>query len=384
MTQPWAKENRAPIHQIHLDVSKNCDQKCPLCYNPPSTSQRDLSLEEIREIAKKYKGYAFILGGREPTTRKDLKEIIKIINPYGSTMLLTHGLSLANKNYLKSLLSSGLDGVIFSFNGLSDKTYKHINGKELFSEKWKVFCLLKKFRVPTVISMTILDGVNNNEIGAVLKLCRENNDFIKELRLRTAKPIGNYPQQTQKQLFMSDLIKNILNQTGFTRRDLFRGISFWHSIGKVFNIHAYKPRLCTFQFMIKKENGIWLPEGKFITHSGEQALKQWNHKKWKRPLYLFILLSQIIRLYGWKPVLRRIWFLKGKLFKIRPASHRLQYKGYMDCTNLLRITLKSWPTDLFLKEEKRKCHTLFISQKGCKPFCSQYKKDSKIQHYKDN
>lgn len=182
--RPWPA-----VTQIHLDISGRCNLSCPLCYNPDDSSAKELSVAEIASVASDYRGYAFILGGREPTMRSDLAQIISTIRPFGSVVLLTNGLALTEQPYVDELMKAGLDGVILSFNGLKQRPYLELNGSECLDEKLKVLQILKSAAVPTVISMTVMDEVNTDEIGAVLQLCCANTDFIKELRIRAAAPL---------------------------------------------------------------------------------------------------------------------------------------------------------------------------------------------------
>jgi pyruvate-formate lyase-activating enzyme len=368
---PWAPEGGVPATQIHLDVSSRCDQKCSLCYYPIGAAAEEVTRERALEIARKHRGCSFILGGREPTMRPDLDDIIRAIRPFGSVLLLTHGLNLSRRGYLQSLLEAGLDGVILSFNGVSDDTYRALNGKPCLAGKWLAFETLKRLRVPTIISMTVSPGVNDDQIGAVLRLCQESTDFVKELRLRVARPLGRFPHPVDTEWHMPDLLRAVSFHAGLREDVVKQGIDFWHTAGEALRIDAYRPQLCTVTFMMKQEAGRWKAEGELIAEMAKRALEGWNQRKWARPLYLFFLLLQMVRFYGVRPVLRRLLDIRSWFHRSGPPSHRKKIRAVAGCPNLLQITLKAWPhPKRFLSTEQRKCGTLYVSQHRCEGFCA--------------
>jgi hypothetical protein len=342
-----------------------------MCYYPEAGSKDELSLSEIGKIAKKYRGCAFVLGGREPTMRQDLDEVIRVISPYVSVLILTNGLKLSDQEYLMSLKDAGLDGVIFSFNGMDDEAYQALDGRRHLDEKWKTFETLKRSKVPTIMSMTVARGINCEQVGEVIRLCQDNTDFIKELRLRAVRPLGGFLDGSEDLLLMSDLVDLLIEQTDFKHVDLLRGIDFWHELGGAFGVDAFRPRLCTIEFTTRLKRGKWYPEGALLSPAAETVARRWSDNKLARPFYLMVLLRQMVRFYGLKPVFRRLTYLKGRFNKCTTPSHRLKLRVFADRKDLLQITLKSWPVSKqHLGSEKLKCSTLFISHNECSLFCA--------------
>ncbi len=371
LSEPWAKPGGVAVRQIHLDVSSRCDLKCPICYYPKANPTSEITLQQVKETALKYKGCAFVLGGREPTMRKDLDAVIRAISPHGSVLILTHGLKLADPDYLASLCKAGLDGVILSFNGLNDEVYLALNGKAFAKKKKEVLSALKQSKVPTIISMAVSRGVNDDQVGPVVRLCQDNTDFIKELRIRAVRPLGQYADRQEDLLLMSDMIELFCAQTGFKKEKILKGIGFWHQLGRVFNVDAYRPRLCTVDFMTRRSGVKWHVEGDMISKRSTSALEKWSENKWKRPIYMSILLWQMVRIYGFKPVSRRVWLMKNRLLNFTVPSHRQRLQAVKGSDDLLQITLKSWPNpDLYLETEQHKCATLYVSETECSNFCA--------------
>jgi hypothetical protein len=370
LSSAWAPKHGVSVRQVHLDISDDCDLACPLCYYPKSGRRAELSIEQITAIAKKHKGCAFILGGREPTARPDLPSVIRALKPFGSTMLLTHGLKLGDRNYLSSLIHAGLDGVILSFNGISNETYLKLNGIPCLARKRKAFASLREMRVPTAVSMTVSKGINEHEVGAILSLCQENADFVKEFRIRAARPLASAASFVNSSLTMPDLIELFKQHANFDCTRLFRGIEFWHRVGECFGVEVYRPRQCTVNFMLRRLNGAWTTEGDRLWNISISALDMWKSTPFLRPLWSCFLIAQMIRLFGLRPVLRRIRSLGTALRTFKPCSQRAQLDDVKGRSDLLQITLKSWPKPgIFPESEKRKCHTLLASPSICGLFC---------------
>ncbi|MCI8455426.1 MAG: radical SAM protein [Lachnospiraceae bacterium] len=87
---------KKPILTI-FDVTKLCNQRCPMCNIWKNTSV-DMNLREIEERAKELHhfgiGYVFLQGG-EPLIRKDILQIVDIFLKYGiRPTIITNGILL--------------------------------------------------------------------------------------------------------------------------------------------------------------------------------------------------------------------------------------------------------------------------------------------------
>lgn len=94
----------------YLQITRDCNQHCRFCSNPPSGLDRTL-LEDQRLVddfvARGYAGV--ILTGGEPTLVGHLPELIRYCVAVGLTpRLITNGQRLANPRYLDELYDAGL------------------------------------------------------------------------------------------------------------------------------------------------------------------------------------------------------------------------------------------------------------------------------------
>ncbi|MCP4678989.1 MAG: radical SAM protein [Deltaproteobacteria bacterium] len=375
---PWAGENPVPVRTVHLDVSNRCNEQCPICYYPDTRSAPEMTLSEIEDVANRYRGRAVVLGGREPTMREDLDDIIRVIAPHCSTLLLTNGFELDKPGYLESLCQAGLDGVILSFNGVSDEAYVALGGKACFERKMGAFRALKEARFPTIVSMTVAKGINTDHVRPVLELCRQHTDFVRELRLRALRPLGRCAGSDHEQLEMRDLIELVTAPLDTTLKDLSRGIAFWHEMGNAFDVDSYRPQACTLEFMTRRIEGKWICEGELVSQAALEAVTRWKQRSWYRYAAAPALLGQLFRIYGWRPIFRRLWHLRGRWSSCTTPSFRARLDAVRGQNDLLQITLKSWPlAERYTESEQHKCATLFVSKNETCRFCERNIRHSK-------
>jgi len=94
----------------YLQVTRDCNQHCRFCSNPPSGLDR--TLEEDKRLADDFKarGYhGIILTGGEPTLVGHLPELIRHCVEIGLTpRMITNGQRLAAPSYMKELYDAGL------------------------------------------------------------------------------------------------------------------------------------------------------------------------------------------------------------------------------------------------------------------------------------
>ncbi|MBI3565717.1 MAG: tetratricopeptide repeat protein [Elusimicrobia bacterium] len=110
---------------LEFFVNYACNAKCPFCFNPPdATPELDRGLP-LPELARRllqgwregFRAVKFI--GGEVTVRDDLPQILGLARKIGyrSIQLTTNGIRLADGDYARTLVRSGVDRVRFSIHG---------------------------------------------------------------------------------------------------------------------------------------------------------------------------------------------------------------------------------------------------------------------------
>lgn len=169
---------------------------------------------------------------------------------------------------------------------------------------------------------------------------------------------------------MSDLCRLFIDQAHIDPVKLNSGIDFWHSIGENFAVDAYRKRDCSLHFMLLYRKGIWRVEGEQISASAHKAVADWRTHRWLRPFYILVLLRQMVCIFGWRLVMRRIRDQGRNLLRFKPISHHSQLADMQGERNILSVTLKAWTVDTLTVKESQLCQTLFVSRDESRPFCS--------------
>jgi len=171
-----------------IDVTNECDLKCPICF-ADSASMRGIyepARETIHCMLRFLKKQdppppAVMFSGGEPTVRDDLVEIVKMAHELRFMILLaTNGLRMAqNPKMVKELKKAGLNIVYLQFDGLSDSPYEKLRGARLLQKKLELVRLCREYDLEIILVPTLHGGVNDNEIGDIIRFAAENVDIIR-------------------------------------------------------------------------------------------------------------------------------------------------------------------------------------------------------------
>jgi uncharacterized radical SAM superfamily Fe-S cluster-containing enzyme len=194
-----------------------------------STREDDeLAAEDFRDVFRTIRQNAgpecgVNLTGGEPTVRADLPDIVRIGHEEGivSIEISTNGLVLArDEAYLARLAQAGITGIYLQFDGITPEPYQATRGADVLPLKLRCIQACRKHGVQVVLAMTIVGGVNDNQIGDVLRFAMENNDVVAGVGLQPAFTSGRFDLRAAKPITMGDVIFALEEQTeGLIRVD---------------------------------------------------------------------------------------------------------------------------------------------------------------------
>ena len=131
-------------------------------------------------------GAVQITGG-EPTCREDLPDIIRRGRAKGfwGIEVNTNGLVIAGKRgYLEELVAAGLTGVYLSFDGLTGAVYEGTCGRDILKAKLRVVERCREAGIQVVLSVAVVAGLNDGQLGDILRFALENSDVVAGLDLQ--------------------------------------------------------------------------------------------------------------------------------------------------------------------------------------------------------
>ncbi len=226
-------EHRQQSCTVLIEVTSRCNLSCPFCFADSGTgSTSDPSLDDLaarfRTALEKSGPHNIVqLSGGEPTMRDDLAEIIAVGRDIGFPFiqLNTNGVCLAeNPACAAALKRAGLFSVFLQFDGTDDRVYRAIRGKALLEQKLRAIERCAAAGLGIVLVPTIVNDVNTDAIGAILKLALEYAPAVRGVHFQPAAYFGRHPEPpTAKERFtLPDLMRAIEQQTdGLIRADQF-------------------------------------------------------------------------------------------------------------------------------------------------------------------
>ena len=207
--------------QVGIELTQRCNLKCPVCFMSSKREDDELAAEDFRPIFETIRANAGDCGvnltGGEPTVRPDLPEIVRIGHEAGISAIeiSTNGLVLArDEEYLKALAAAGISGIYLQFDGTTPEPYLATRGADLLQLKLQAIEACRAHGVQVVLAMTIVGGVNDDQIGDVVRFALDNNDVIAGVGLQPAFESGRFEVRDAKPLTMGDVIFALEAQTG--------------------------------------------------------------------------------------------------------------------------------------------------------------------------
>jgi len=195
-----------PYTTVIIDVTHRCNMTCANCY-VPNRSIPDLDAGWLVSIFNRLpKGRHVRFVGGEPTLREDLPELIGAARACGHhPVVVSNGLRLSNREYLRSLKRAGLQVAYLSFNGgFDDELYWAIDEMRCAEKKRQAFVNLRAEHVFTSIGMIVVRGVNEHEVAPVFEAIRKSRN-VREFHLRSIGAMGRH--MTNAPLSLAELLQ---------------------------------------------------------------------------------------------------------------------------------------------------------------------------------
>lgn len=209
-----------------IDLTNRCNLKCPICFANAAASGRlyEPTLEEVRQMLKNFRNLkphptpAIQFSGGEPTVRKDFVEIVRMAKEEGFThvQVATNGLRLARKEeFAKELKDAGLNTVYMSFDGVNAEPYLNNRGRDLLPQKIKAIENCRKAGLGMVLVPTVVKGINDHQIGDIIKFAFENRDIIYGVNFQPVSFAGRTPTDKveEQRITIPDFIKTVSEHT---------------------------------------------------------------------------------------------------------------------------------------------------------------------------
>ena len=177
-----------PDHEQHsclalIEVNEHCNLTCPTCFassSPAKAGQRPLAqIEAMLDLLVESEGQPDLLqlSGGEPTLHPQILEIIRAARsrPIRHVMLNTNGIRIANDPDFVAALAEMKRAfeVYLQFDALSEQALQTIRGADLRRVRERALDALDAAGISTTLVCVVRKGVNDGEIGDVLRYAQE-------------------------------------------------------------------------------------------------------------------------------------------------------------------------------------------------------------------
>ena len=206
-----------PQHKSHtvlaiIDVTNRCNLRCPVCFANAAASGivYEPTQEEIRGMLENLRrndpvpATALQFSGGEPTVRKDLPDLVRMAKEVGfkHVEVNTNGVVLSQSvDFAKALADAGVSTIYLQFDGLTSEVYKFTRGKDLLDVKMKALENCRKAGLDSVVLVvTLIKGVNDHQIGDIIKFATENFDIIRCINVQPVSICGRIPEKEREKM----------------------------------------------------------------------------------------------------------------------------------------------------------------------------------------
>src|SRR5262252_332136 len=224
---------------LTVDLTNRCNMMCDPCSMDANQVGfvHELSMEEIKEILdnaisiKPRRQMSVQFSGGEPTISPYFIEAIRYSRKvgYNSVQAATNGIEFAkSKEFCREAAEAGLRYVYFQFDGIGNDANSHRQVGNLFDVKLRAINNLHEAGVEIVLVTTLVNGINNDQVGSIIRFALDNPKKIAFLSFQPVSFTGRDEEITehrrlQQRYTLSHLAHDVKNQVGITEptRDWF-------------------------------------------------------------------------------------------------------------------------------------------------------------------
>src|SRR4030088_3228941 len=224
---------------LTVDLTNRCNMMCDPCFMDANQVGfvHELSMDDIKEILdnaisiKPRRQMSVQFSGGEPTISPHFIEAIRYSRKvgYNSVQAATNGIEFAKSlEFCHQAAEAGLRYVYFQFDGIGNDANSHRQVGNLFDVKLRAINNLHEAGVEIVLVTTLVNGINNDQVGSIIRFALDNPKKIAFLSFQPVSFTGRdeaitAERRLQQRYTLSHLAHDGRNQAGITEptRDWF-------------------------------------------------------------------------------------------------------------------------------------------------------------------
>src|SRR5256714_7270215 len=224
---------------LTVDLTNRCNMMCDPCFMDANQVGfvHELSFDEVKDILDKAisikprRQMSVQFSGGEPSISPHFTESIRYARKvgYNSVQAATNGIEFAkSKDFCRQAAEAGLRYVYLQFDGVGNDANSHRQVGNLFDVKMRAINNLHEAGVEIVLVTTLVNGINNDQVGSVIRFALDNPKKIAFISFQPVSFTGRDEEITderrmQQRYTLSHLARDVKEQVGITEptRDWF-------------------------------------------------------------------------------------------------------------------------------------------------------------------
>lgn len=219
-----------PDHMQHsclslLEITEHCNLQCPVCYaesGPQRLAHRPLPvIEKMLDAIVANEGEPDVVqvSGGEPTLHPDFFGVLDAARrrPIRHLMVNTNGIRVAQDREFARRLAAYQPGfeVYLQFDSFRPQALKELRGADLTRIREQALAHLNEFDVSTTLVVTLKKGVNDDEIGEIIRFALKQ-PCVRGVTLQPIQDAGRVEGYDPKlnRLTVSEIRRRIAQQSG--------------------------------------------------------------------------------------------------------------------------------------------------------------------------
>jgi len=215
---------------LTIDLTNRCNMMCDPCFMDANQVGfvHELTWEEIKTLLdnaisiKPRRQMSVQFSGGEPTLSPYFLDAIRYARQVGyhSVQAATNGIEFAKSpEFCRQAAEAGLRYVYLQFDGIGNAANSHRRVGNLFDVKLRAIENLHSAGVDIVLVITLVNGINNEQVGRIIQFALDNPKKIAFLSFQPVSFTGRDEEITEERrkaqrYTLSHLAHDVKNQTG--------------------------------------------------------------------------------------------------------------------------------------------------------------------------
>src|ERR1700692_3620067 len=215
---------------LTIDLTNRCNMMCDPCFMDANQVGfvHELSWEDIKTLLdnsitiKPHRQMSVQFSGGEPTLSPHFLQAVAYARKvgYNSVQAATNGIEFAkSKEFCKKAFDAGMRYAYLQFDGIGNDANGHRQIGNLFDVKLRAIENMHEAGIEIVLVVTIVNNVNNDQVGTVVKFAMENPKKISFVSFQPVSFTGRdediTPERRLRQRYtLSHLAQDVSAQVG--------------------------------------------------------------------------------------------------------------------------------------------------------------------------